>query len=95
MDVCKIGPKLYQFTAIDDCTRLKIIRLYPNKASASTLAFLEEIITELPCFLFCSSERTITYNRERRHSSIGKSLWQKWQELIPSIPTPEQIRSIY
>jgi transposase InsO family protein len=55
MDVCKIGPKLYQFTAIDDCTRLKIIRLYPvacvakpYKASASTLAFLEVIIAEFP-----------------------------------------------
>jgi transposase InsO family protein len=35
------------------------------------------------------------YNGERRHSSIGKSPWQKWQELIPSIPTPQQVRSIY
>jgi transposase InsO family protein len=35
------------------------------------------------------------YNGERRHSSIGKSPWQKWQELIPSIPTLEQVRSIY
>ncbi len=31
MDVCKIAPKLYQYTAIDDCTRLKVIRLYANK----------------------------------------------------------------
>lgn len=48
MDVCKIGPKLYQFTAIDDCTRLKVIRLYPNKASRSTLLFLEHVMGEFP-----------------------------------------------
>jgi transposase InsO family protein len=161
MDVCKIAPKLYQFTAIDDCTRLKIIRLYPNKASASTLAFLEIIIREFPFpiqrlqtdrgeefmahavqrrlmelhikfrptkprspHLNGKVERTqrtdweefysqaeldfkdpdlpgqlqqwqVYYNRERRHSSIGKSPWQKLQELVPSIPTLEQVRSMY
>jgi IS30 family transposase len=34
--------------SINDCTRLKIIQLYPNKASVSTLAFLEVIIAEFP-----------------------------------------------
>jgi hypothetical protein len=29
MDVCKIANKLYQFTAIDDCTRYKVIALCP------------------------------------------------------------------
>ena len=48
MDVCKIGPKVYQFTAIDDCTRLKVVRLYPNKESNSTLLFLDEAIREFP-----------------------------------------------
>jgi transposase len=35
IDVTKIGPKCYQFTAIDDCTRLRVLRLYPNKKSIS------------------------------------------------------------
>lgn len=48
MDVCKIAPKLYQYTAIDDCTRLKVIRLYPNKQASSTLDFLEQVVAELP-----------------------------------------------
>jgi transposase len=48
MDVCKIGPKVYQFTAIDDCTRLKVVRLYPNKESNSTLLFLDEVLREFP-----------------------------------------------
>ena len=48
MDVCKIAPKFYQFTAIDDCTRLKVLRLYPNKRAASTLDFLTHVQGELP-----------------------------------------------
>jgi transposase InsO family protein len=48
MGVCKIAPQLYQFTAIDDCTRLKVLRLYPNKSAASTLDFLTHIQRDLP-----------------------------------------------
>jgi len=28
MDVCKIAPGIYQYTAIDDCSRYKVLRLY-------------------------------------------------------------------
>ncbi|MEM6446234.1 MAG: IS481 family transposase [Cyanobacteria bacterium P01_D01_bin.123] len=48
MDVYKIAPKLYQLTAIDDCTRLKVLRLYPNHTAASTLDFLTQVQAELP-----------------------------------------------
>ena len=48
MDVTKVGPKTYQFTAIDDCTRLRVLRLYPNKTLSSSLAFLQEVIKALP-----------------------------------------------
>lgn len=48
MDVCKIAPKLYQYTAIDDCTRLKIVRLYPNKKAENTLSFIDQLISEFP-----------------------------------------------
>ncbi len=48
MDVCKIGPKLYQYTAIDDCTRIKVLRLYPDRTAARSLDFLEQVLEELP-----------------------------------------------
>ncbi len=32
----------------DDCTRLKVVRLYPNKESNSTLLFLDEVLREFP-----------------------------------------------
>lgn len=47
IDVTKIGPKCYQFTAIDDCTRLRVLRLYPNKKAESTVDFLGHILDTL------------------------------------------------
>ncbi|MCL1655466.1 IS481 family transposase [Elizabethkingia miricola] len=44
LDVTKIRNKAYQFTAIDDCTRMKVIRIYPNKKAESTINFLGEIL---------------------------------------------------
>jgi transposase InsO family protein len=48
MDTCEITKQLYQYTAIDDCTRLKVIKLYAEKSAASSLDFLEYIIEEMP-----------------------------------------------
>src|SRR5215469_16945895 len=33
MDVCKIAPALYQYTAIDDCSRWKVLDLYPRRSA--------------------------------------------------------------
>jgi transposase InsO family protein len=48
IDVCKIAPSLYQFTAIDDCTRWKILGLYPRPTASNSLKFLEKVIEEMP-----------------------------------------------
>ncbi len=47
LDVTKLRDKAYQFTAIDDCTRMKVIRIYPNKKAESTIHFLGEILDTL------------------------------------------------
>ena len=44
IDVTKVGPRCYQFTAIDDCTRFRALRLYPNKKSESAIDFLGHIL---------------------------------------------------
>lgn len=44
MDVTKIGPRCYQFTAVDDCTRLRALKLYPNKKAESTVDFLGYVL---------------------------------------------------
>lgn len=48
MDVTKLAPKAYQFTAIDDCTRMKYIHVYPNKKADSTVDFLGRVLDYFP-----------------------------------------------
>ena len=48
MDVCKIWPGVYQYTAIDDCSRYKVLGVYSRATAANTLAFLERLIEEMP-----------------------------------------------
>jgi transposase InsO family protein len=48
MDTCKIAPALYQYTAIDDCTRIRVLAVYPRRTAANSLLFLERVIEEMP-----------------------------------------------
>lgn len=49
MDITKIRACCYQFTAVDDCTRLRVLRLFPSKHAENTVKFLYEVIES---FLF-------------------------------------------
>ena len=44
IDVTKIKKDCFQYTAIDGCTRLKVIRIYSKKNAQSSVHFLGEII---------------------------------------------------
>jgi transposase InsO family protein len=48
MDVCKITARCYQYTAIDDCTRWKVVALYPRLTDLNTLNFLDQVIERMP-----------------------------------------------
>jgi transposase InsO family protein len=48
MDVCKIRPGLYQFTAIDDCSRYLVAGLARRPSAAAALAFLDRVLDEMP-----------------------------------------------
>lgn len=48
MDVCKIANNLYQYTAIDDCTRYKVLSLYKRRKAANTLDFLDQVMDRMP-----------------------------------------------
>ncbi|BCL30935.1 hypothetical protein GCM10017557_57940 [Streptomyces aurantiacus] len=40
--------KYFQFTAIDDCTRLRVLRIYPTLNQAAAIQFLDYVIQRLP-----------------------------------------------
>ncbi len=45
---CKIAPGLYQYTAIDDCSRWQVLGLYPRRTAANTRDFLKHVMAEMP-----------------------------------------------
>ncbi|GAA2460001.1 hypothetical protein GCM10010191_95490 [Actinomadura vinacea] len=40
--------KYYQFTAIDDCTRLRVLRIYPQLNQKTAIQFLDYVLQRLP-----------------------------------------------
>ena len=49
MKVVKVaGTKAYQYTALDDCTRLRVLRLYRRLNTLSSLDFLGQVRRAMP-----------------------------------------------
>lgn len=48
IDTCKIAPGLYQYTAVDDCTRFRVLGLYKKRTASNALLFLERLIEQMP-----------------------------------------------
>ena len=40
--------KHYQFTAIDDCTRLRVLRIYPKLNQQTAIQFVDYVLGRLP-----------------------------------------------
>src|ERR1044072_2261485 len=40
--------KYYQYTAIDDCTRIRILRIYPRSDQKTAIQFLDYVLSRLP-----------------------------------------------
>lgn len=43
MDICKIAPNLYQYTAIDDCTRYRVLDSIASTA-VNTVSVIKSVI---------------------------------------------------
>jgi transposase InsO family protein len=48
MDTMKIARGVYQYTAIDDCSRFRVLAVYPRRNARTTLLFLDRVIAEMP-----------------------------------------------
>jgi transposase InsO family protein/transposase-like protein len=40
--------RYYQYTAIDDCTRLRVLRAYPRNDQPTAIAFIDHVLSKLP-----------------------------------------------
>jgi len=48
MDTMKIARGVYQYTAIDDCSRFRVLAVYPRRNARNMLLFLDRVIEEMP-----------------------------------------------
>ena len=62
IDVCKIVPAIYQYTAIDDCSRSKVLGVHPRRTAANTLDLLERLIEEMPFFRSSAFRASAAWN---------------------------------
>jgi hypothetical protein len=58
--------RFYQFTAIDDCTRLRVLRAYPRCDQKTAITFVDHVLSKLP---FAGESRPTTGPSSVRHST--------------------------
>ena len=91
MDTCKIAPGVYQYTAIDDCTRVRVLAIYPRRTAANSLFFLERVLEEMPFpvqaiqtdrgrefFAYCFQEKLMEYGIKFQSDQAGLTA-PEWQ----------------
>lgn len=48
MDTCKIAPGIYQYTAMDNCSRYRVLRCYSRRTAANTVDFIDCAVEDMP-----------------------------------------------
>ena len=48
VDVCKIDNGIYQYTAVDDCSRFRVMYTYKRRTAKNSIDFLDRIIEQMP-----------------------------------------------
>jgi transposase-like protein len=86
IDVCKIGPGLYQYTAVDDCSRFQVLGLYPRRTAGNTLAFLEQVLEEMPFAI----QRIQTDRGQEFFAYKVQEKLQAWHPADPASLIPSQ-----
>ena len=48
VDTCKIAHGIYQYTAVDDCSRWRVLKIYTRATAKNTLDFIDIMCEEFP-----------------------------------------------
>jgi len=63
--------RLYQFTAIDDCTRIRVLKIYDVCNQKSAISFVDEVIRRLPFRVADSTHVGQCFHRMTGHESMA------------------------
>lgn len=83
MDTLKIRPGLYQWTAIDDCTRFLAVALFARRTAQNTLHFLEPLMDMMP---FPIQRLQTDRGREFTAYKVQDQLWEWGIKFRPNRP---------
>ncbi len=83
MDTIKIRPGLYQWTAIDDCTRFLVVALFSRRTAQNTLHFLEPLMDMMP---FPIQRLQTDRGREFTAYKVQDQLWEWGIKFRPNRP---------
>jgi transposase InsO family protein len=72
MDVCNVTPGLYHYVAVDDCTRYRVLGLFPRRSATHTIAFLERVVEEMPFPI-----QRVQTDRGREFFALSVQQWLK------------------
>jgi transposase InsO family protein len=48
LDTTKIAPGIIQYTAVDDCSRFRLLAVFSRRTGANTRLFLDQVVEEMP-----------------------------------------------
>lgn len=48
VDTCKVYPGIYQYTAVDDCTRWRVLEIYKRRTADNAIAFIDLMVEQFP-----------------------------------------------
>jgi len=86
VDTTKIAPGIYQYTAIDDCTRWLLADIYPRRTAKNSLDFLEQVRNGM---LFAVQRIQTDRGTEFTAYAVQEALWfwrLKWRPIPPGMP---------
>lgn len=78
MDSCKIALGIYQYTAIEDCSRYRVLRCYSRRTSGNSVDFIECVLEEMLSPMQC-----IQTNRGREFF-VDKVMIYGIKSLVPT-----------
>ncbi len=70
MDTSEITPGCDPCTAVDDCTRYRVLDVYPRRTAVHAVEFLERVNEEMP-FAVQHSKPPVEVNSSRSRPSQG------------------------
>jgi transposase-like protein len=72
------GKKLYQYTAIDECTRWRYTEIFEEQSTYSSVEFVKKLVRRFPFEILCIQTDNGTEFTSRLHGAVNPSLFEAY-----------------